>query len=143
MVNLQGELATALSLSAANEAALQRGACRMARLSIQELGGLGPARARHDRCCDYHVGCWVSVGPELGVGLAQALHLATLPNCKDPCGVAPATRWYVDDLVVPRIECDEPGSFRVAARPGLGHLLDAARVRSHQVRHAEWTAIGA
>jgi O-succinylbenzoate synthase len=136
---LQATLDSPISLPATARPAIERGACRMARLSIQEAGGLAEALALHDDLRARNVGCWVAAGPELGVGLAQAIHLATLPGCKDPAVVEPAARWYVDDLVSPPIEFDAPGRFRVPTRPGLGHLLDAPKVRRYQVRHQRWS----
>jgi O-succinylbenzoate synthase len=139
LVALQAELVTPISLDARHAEAIRRGACRMARVSIQDAGGLGPARALHDFCRQHGVGCWVATGPELGVGLTQAIHLATLPNCKDPIDATPPARWYTDDVVVPAIEFDAPGRFLVPTRPGLGHLLDPLKVRRHQVRHQQWS----
>lgn len=135
---LQADLATPICLDATATEAIRRGACRMARLTVQQAGGLGPARALHDSCAEHGVACCVSSSPELGVGLAQAIHLATLPNCKDPADVAPPLRWFVGDVVVPPIEHDSPGQFLVPARPGLGHLLDPVQLRRYQVRHEEW-----
>ncbi|HEU5117792.1 MAG TPA: o-succinylbenzoate synthase, partial [Isosphaeraceae bacterium] len=97
-----------------------------------------PARRLHDFCSESGVDCWVGTVPELGVGQSQAVHLATLPNCKDATDAAPPIRWLVDDVVVPAIEFDEPGKFVVSSRPGLGHLLDPLKVRRYQVRFQEW-----
>ncbi len=135
---LQEELTTPICLEATAAEAIGQGACRMARLSIQRAGGLGPARALHDACRQQNVACCVSSEIELGVGLAQAIQLATLPNCKDPTDVAPPVRWFVGDVVVPPIEHDTPGQFLVPTRPGLGYLLDPVQVRRYQVRHEEW-----
>lgn len=135
---LQAELVTPLCLDATATEAIRRGACRMARLSVQRAGGLGPARALHDFCREHGVDCCVSSECELGVGVAQAIHLATLPSCKDPTDIAPPVRWAVGDVVVPPIEHDAPGQFLVPTRPGLGHLLDPLKVRRYQVRHEEW-----
>ncbi len=137
--SLQSDLMNPISLDAGNESAIRNGACRVARLSIQTAGGFGPARRRHDFCAESGVDCWVGTVPELGVGQSQAVHLATLPNCKDATDAAPPIRWLVDDVVVPAIEFDEPGKFLVSSRPGLGHLLDPLKVRRYQVRYQEWT----
>jgi O-succinylbenzoate synthase len=138
---LQKELTTPIALEATAVGAIRRGACRMARLSIQGAGGFGPARALHDLCRDHGVACWVSTAPELGVGLGQAIHLATLPNCKDPSDIAPSARWFVDDVLVSPIEHHAPGRFRVCTRPGLGHRLDPRKVKHHQARGEEWSAV--
>jgi O-succinylbenzoate synthase len=143
LVALQKELITPICLDATHAEAIRRGACRMARLEIQRAGGLGPALRLHDFCRDHNVGCRVETTPELGVGLAQAIALASLPNCKDPSGLAPAARWFLDDIVKPPIELDDDdlaGRFRVSLRPGLGHVVDWSRVQPHQVRQETWGA---
>lgn len=139
LASLQQELMNPISLEATDQNAIRKGACRVARLSIQAAGGFGPARKLHDLCSQNGVDCWVGTAPELGIGQSQAVHLATLPNCKDATDAAPPIRWFVDDIVVPAVEFDEPGKFLVSIRPGLGHLLDPLKVRRYQVRHQEWT----
>lgn len=136
---LQNELMNPVSLDATNDEAVRSGACRVARLTVQAAGGFGPARKRHDFCAQNGVDCWVGTTPELGVGQSQAVHLATLANCKDATDASPPIRWFADDVVVPAIEFDEPGRFLISSRPGLGHLLDPLKVRRYQVRHQEWT----
>ncbi len=140
MVELQKSLITPICLEATSVEAMRRGACRIVKLEIQRAGGLGPALKLTHEAQENGVSCWVSTTPELGVGQAQAIHLATLSNCKYPAEVAPSTRWFVDDVVVPPIEHDAPGIFSVPTRPGLGHLVDPVKVRRYQIRQQEWTA---
>ncbi len=120
--------------------AIARGACRIVNLKIQRVGGLGPARAIHDLCHSQGVACWVGSVPELGLGQAFGIHLATLSNCKYPSDIEPTTRWFVDDYVVPALELSAPGLFAVPTRAGSGFQVDAAKVRRYQVRSAEFTA---
>jgi O-succinylbenzoate synthase len=119
--------------------AIRRGACRIVNIKIQRVGGFGPARALHDLCYEQGVACWVGTMPELGVGQAQGIHLAALPNCKYPTDVEPSARWFVDDYVVPLIELSTPGILSVPTRPGLGYHVDPAKVRRYQVKHREFT----
>ncbi len=121
-------------------AAIRRGACRIVNIKIQRVGGFGPALAMHDLCYEHGVACWVGSMPELGVGQAQGIHLAALANCKYPTDIEPSARWFVDDYVVPLIELSGPGTLRVPTRPGLGYLVDPAKVRRYQVQHREFTA---
>ncbi len=80
---------TAESVGAVHEA-IERGGCRIVNLKIQRLGGLGPALAVHDDCMRQGVACWVGTMPELGVGRAQGIHLAALPNCRYPTDIEPS-----------------------------------------------------
>lgn len=120
--------------------AIRRGAGRIVNLKIQRVGGLGPARAIHDLCYQNGVDCWVGSMPELGVGQAHGIHLATLPNCKYPSDIEPSSRWFVDDYTVPLVELASPGIIEVPTRPGLGYLVDPVKVRRYQVRQQEFTA---
>ena len=140
LVRLQAIIQTPICLDASHQSAVQAGGCHMARLNIQTAGGLGAARRLHDFCAGNQVGCRVCTGPESGVGIAQALALATLPNCKDPSGLAPLTRWYADTFIKPPIELDDQlhQRLRITTRPGLGHAIDWVRVHEHQVNHAKF-----
>jgi o-succinylbenzoate synthase len=120
--------------------AIRRGACRIVNIKIQRVGGLGPARAIHDLCHQHEIACWVGSMPELGIGQAHGIHLATLANCKYPTDVEPSARWFVDDYVSPPLELSSPGLFSVTTRPGLGFQIDPPRCRRYQVRQAEFTA---
>jgi len=119
-------------------AAIERGACRIINLKLQRVGGFGPARAIHDLCWQHGIDCWVGSMPELGIGQAHGIHLATLPNCKYPSDLAPSARWFVDDYAVPRIEHSSPGVIRVPDRPGVGYCVEAAKVHHYQIRQQEF-----
>ncbi len=119
--------------------AIERGACRIVNLKIQRVGGLGPALAIHNLCHQHQVACWVGSMPELGIGQAHGIHLATLANCKYPSDIEPSTRWFVDDYTIPMIDLSAPGIISVPTRPGLGFLVDPAKVRRYQVRQQEFT----
>jgi O-succinylbenzoate synthase len=121
------------------EEAIRRGACRIVNLKIQRVGGLGPARAIHDLCLRNGVACWVGSMPELGLGQAFGIHLASLANCKYPTDVEPSSRWFVDDYVAPPLELSGPGLFSVPSRPGLGLQVDPHKLRRYQVRQTVLT----
>ena len=130
---------TADSLQRTAEA-LQRGAARVVNIKIQRVGGFGPALAMHDLCQSQGVACWVGTMPELGVGQAHGIHLATLANCKYPTDIEPSARWFVDDYVVPRLELTAPGILSVPTRPGLGYQVDPTTLRRYQVRQRAFTS---
>jgi O-succinylbenzoate synthase len=116
--------------------ALDRGAGRIVNLKLQRVGGLGPARAIHDACAARGVACWVGTTPELGIGQAGGIHLATLADCRYPADIEPSARWFVDDYVTPRLELVAPGRFAVPTRPGVGYQADPAKLRRYAVREA-------
>lgn len=122
--------------------ALRRGAGRVVNLKLQRVGGFGPALAMHDYCQAHGVACWVGTMPELGIGQAQGIHLATLANCKYPTDVEPSARWFVDDYVAPPLELSAPGLFSVPTRPGLGYQIDPVKLRRYLVRQRVFTRTG-
>jgi O-succinylbenzoate synthase len=119
--------------------AIDRGACKIVNLKIQRVGGLAPAQEIHNLCHRRGIACWVGSMPELGIGQAHGIHLATLVNCKYPTDVEPSARWFVDDYVAPTLEFITPGTFAIPTRPGLGFLVDATKLRRYQVRQREFT----
>jgi O-succinylbenzoate synthase len=121
-------------------AAIERGCCRIVNLKIQRVGGLGPAVAIHNLCRQHGIACWVGSMPELGIGQAHGIHLATLANCKYPSDLEPSARWFVDDYVVPLIDLAAPGILEVPTRPGLGYLIDPVKLRRYMVRQQEFHA---
>jgi O-succinylbenzoate synthase len=129
---------TADSLERTAEA-IRRGAGRIVNLKIQRVGGIGPARAIHDLCYQHGVDCWVGAMPELGIGQAHAIHLATLPNCKYPADIEPSARWFVDDYTIPLVGFASAGIIEVPTRPGLGYHVDPLKVKRYQVRQQEFT----
>lgn len=145
MAVLQAEVSTpvcldesAATLGQAAEA-IRRGSCKIVSLKLHRLGGFGPALALHDHCHAHGVTCWVGTAPELGIGRAQGIHLATLGNCRYPTDIEPSARWFVDDYVAPLIELSGPGVLSVPTRPGLGYQVDHAKVRRYQVRQQEFS----
>jgi O-succinylbenzoate synthase len=77
--------------------------------------------------------------PELGIGQAHGIHLATLANCKYPSDLEPSPRWFVDDYSIPLVDLAAPGIIEVPTRPGLGYHVDPVKVRRYQVRQQEFT----
>jgi O-succinylbenzoate synthase len=123
----------------ATHAAIERGACRIVNLKLQRVGGFGPARAIHDLCWQNGIDCWVGSMPELGIGQAHGIQLATLANCKYPSDLAPSSRWFVDDYSVPLVEHASPGVLHVPDRPGVGYRIDASKLHRYQIRQQEFT----
>jgi o-succinylbenzoate synthase len=120
--------------------AIELGACRIVNIKLQRVGGFGPAIQIHNLCHRHGIACWVGCMPELGIGQAAGIHLATLPNCKYPSDIEPSARWFVDDYVVPLIEFASPGLLEIPTRPGLGHLIDSVKLDRYKIRQQEFTA---
>lgn len=107
-------------------------ACRVINIKIQRVGGLQNAKEIHDICGEAEIPVWGGTMPELGIGGAQTLHLATLPNFRYPTDVESSLRWFVDDIVDPLIRA-EKGAIRVAEGAGNGYTLRRKSIQRYMV----------
>jgi len=103
--------------------AVGRAAAAIINIKLQRVGGFTAALDIHNTARAAGVGCWVGTMPELAVGGWGAVHLATLPNIRYPTDVESSARWFVADVTVPPIRCQN-GLIRVPNGAGLGVSLD-------------------
>ena len=108
--------------------------CRIVNIKIQRVGGLHHARQMHDLCAESGIPVWGGTMPELGIGGAQTLHLATLKNFMYPTDVESSKRWFVEDIVEPLIEVHN-GMITLLSSPGNGHRVNQSAVKKYLVRH--------
>jgi len=107
--------------------------CKIVNIKIQRVGGLLNAKRMHDVCAQAGIPVWGGTMPELGIGGAQTLHLATLDNFKYPTDVESSKRWFVDDIIDPLIEVHN-GVITLPDRNGNGYSLNAQAVERYKVR---------
>jgi O-succinylbenzoate synthase len=63
------------------------------------VGGFAAARAIHDLCAAFDVPVWCGGMLESGIGRAQNIHLATLPNFTKPGDTSSSSRYFRHDIV--------------------------------------------
>lgn len=115
--------------------AIDLGSCRIVNIKLQRVGGFLDALRIIEACAGRGIPVWMGTMPELGIGSAQALVLASHPACRFPTDVEPSARWYVDDLLAPALQL-ERGHLHVPPGPGLGFTVDARSLERHTVdRH--------
>jgi O-succinylbenzoate synthase len=100
--------------------AIASGACRIVNIKPGRVGGFAEAIRVHDTCAAAGVPVWHGGMLESGVGRAQNVHLATLPNFTLPGDIAASRRYYAEDLIEPGIEVAPDGTVAVPAGPGSG-----------------------
>ncbi len=115
------------------------GACRIANIKIQRVGGLANALKVYRLCREAGMGIWVGTMPELGVGCAAGVALATLSGCGYPTDVEASARWFRDDVIEPGIEVKN-GFIQVPPTPGLGYAVDEKKLQRYQVAYKECKA---
>lgn len=136
--DLQSKTTTPICLdeSAEDVAELQKAfamkACKIVNIKVQRVGGLKKAKEMHDVCAAAGIPVWAGTMPELGIGGAQTLHLATLANFKFPTDVESSCRWFVDDIVEPHLKVKE-GVFRIPEGTGNCFRLSDSVVQRYKI----------
>jgi O-succinylbenzoate synthase len=87
----------------------------------------------HDVCARAGIPVWGGTMPELGIGAAQTIHLATLPNFTFPTDVESSRRWFVDDIIDPLVEVHS-GRIVLPAGAGYGYRLNEKMIGKYTVR---------
>jgi O-succinylbenzoate synthase len=113
--------------------AIERKSCRIVNIKIQRVGGLKNAKEVHDLCAEHRIPVWGGTMPELGIGGAQTVHLATLDNFLFPTDVQSSRRWFVDDIINPLLEVQN-GLITLPEGVGTGYTVDSRKVQQYKVR---------
>jgi len=113
-------------------------AARIINIKVQRVGGLSEALLMLATARTAGLRCWVGTMPELGIASVQGLHLATLDGFTYPTDIEASDRWYVDDLIEPRIEIDSLGFIKLPAGPGMGFLVDRKKLERYSVSKEEF-----
>ena len=113
--------------------AIELNACKIVNIKIQRVGGLHNAKEIHDLCSKHGVPVWGGTMPELGIGGAQTVHLATLSNFLFPTDVEASSRWFVDDIISPVLEVKD-GIITVPDGVGNCYAVDFPNVQKYKVR---------
>jgi o-succinylbenzoate synthase len=108
-------------------------AARIINIKVQRVGGLSEACHMLKAARQAGLECWVGTMPELGIGSAQGLHLATLDGFSFPTDIESSARWYIDDLVEPAIEIDPNGFIHLPPGPSTGYRVNREKLERYSV----------
>jgi len=139
---LQAQLATPIcldeSIHSVEDArkALDLGSGRIINIKVSRLGGLLNAKRVHDHCHSRGVPVWCGGMHEFGVGRAANLAIASLPGFSIPGDVSGSDKYYHEDIVSPAILARE-GAIPTPGGPGLGYVVDEARVAKATIRRLD------
>jgi O-succinylbenzoate synthase len=111
-------------------------ACRIVNIKLQRVGGYLEVFRILEACVQHNLAVWMGTMPELGIGSAQALVLATHPACVFPTDVEPSSRWFHDDIIEPALMLYD-GHLSLPSRPGLGFEVSLDKLERYSIRH--WT----
>lgn len=109
-------------------------ACRIVNIKLQRIGGYLEAFRILEACVRHKLAAWMGTMPELGIGSAQALVLATHPACVFPTDVEPSSRWFQDDIIEPSLTL-EGGQLSLPSGPGLGFEVSLDKLERYSIRH--------
>ena len=142
---LQANLATPLcadesadSLDALDQLITNR-AARIVNIKVQRVGGLSEALLMLQAALAADLQCWVGTMPELGIASAQALHLAMHPGFSFPTDIEASSRWYVDDVVEPKINIDANGLIKLPHGPGTGFSVSFKKLERYTTAIEKFT----
>ncbi len=113
--------------------AIESGACSVVNIKPARVGGYLEARRVHDVCAAASVPVWCGGMLESGVGRAQNLSLASLPQFTFPSDISATSRYFERDITAPFELVD--GTLAVPTGPGAGVEVDAAAVADFTVHH--------
>jgi O-succinylbenzoate synthase len=105
----------------------------MVNIKLQRVGGYLEAFRIAEACVQHQIPFWMGTMPELGIGSAQALVLASHPACTLPTDVEPSTRWYRDDILKPEI-CMQQSSLSIPDGLGLGFNIDDESIDRYAIQ---------
>ena len=108
-------------------------AARIVNIKLQRVGGYLEAFRIIEACVQKDIPFWMGTMPELGVGSAQALVLASHPACRFPTDVEPSDRWYVDDVLSPALRMNN-GKLSLPSGAGLGFEIDTGAIRRFETK---------
>lgn len=118
--------------------AIQLGSAKIINIKLQRVGGFAPALEIHKTCTDNGIELWCGTMPELGVGQAAGMHLATLSGFVYPADLGPSLRFFKDDVVTPLFEMDENGQFSIPKGKGLCVKIEEHKLDKFAVRKQSW-----
>ncbi|GAB2542221.1 o-succinylbenzoate synthase [Gracilibacillus alcaliphilus] len=103
--------------------ALTLKSCQVISIKLAKVGGFRQAITIHDYCQEQGIPVWCGGMLEAGIGRAQSLALATLPNFYYPADPGPSNRYWQKDIIQPEIEM-EHGIIKLPDHPGIGYQVE-------------------
>ncbi|MGN8647933.1 o-succinylbenzoate synthase [Gracilibacillus sp. HCP3S3_G5_1] len=104
------------------QTAITLSSCKIISMKLAKVGGFANAIKIHDYCEQHNVPVWCGGMLEAGVGRAQSLALATLPNFTLPADPGASSRYWHQDIITPEVEVNN-GYVTLPQKPGIGYQV--------------------
>lgn len=99
--------------------AIEIGACKYINIKYARVGGITSSLAIHKLCGETGTGCWLGGMGESSLGTTVVANLATLPFVNYPSDISPAEKFYAENLGMPILTTEQPGTYTLRNNPGL------------------------
>jgi o-succinylbenzoate synthase len=109
-------------------------AARIVNIKVQRVGGYLESFRIIEACVQHRIPFWMGTMPELGIGSAQALVLASHPECAFPTDVEPSERWYLGDIIKPELRMRK-STLTIPDGPGLGFEVDEESLAHYAIQY--------
>lgn len=116
--------------------ALALKACRVVNIKQGRVGGLLPSLRIAKFASDRGVGVWSGGMDETGIGRAVNIHLQADPAFNLPGDTSETRNYFHEDIIDPPVVLDSEGFIAIPEGPGLGIVVDAARLEKYTI-HSE------
>ncbi|KAB8127149.1 o-succinylbenzoate synthase [Gracilibacillus oryzae] len=103
--------------------AIALNSCQIISIKLGRVGGFHNALAINSLCQEHHIPTWSGGMLEAGVGRAQSLAMATMPNFIFPADQAASDRYWQNDIITPAITA-QSGTITLPDKPGIGYEID-------------------
>ncbi len=84
--------------------AIDLGSARVINIKSSRCGGISESIKVHDLCMHHGIPVWCGGMTETGIGRAQNISMASLPNFTLAHDIAPAKRYFADDITTPFVD---------------------------------------
>ena len=112
--------------------AIEIGACGYINVKYARVGGITPSLAILRLCGETGTGCWLGGMGESSLGTTVVANLCTLPQVNYPSDISPADKFYVENLGMPVLTTDQPGTYTLRNRPGLDTVPNPGVLAKYQ-----------
>ncbi len=116
--------------------ALDLGSCRIINIKLGRVGGHSEARAIQSFAAKTDVPVWCGGMLESGIGRAHNIAMSTLAGFTLPGDVSASARYWDEDIIVPPVTVSSEGTIAAPSDPGIGYMVNDARIDELTVRHS-------
>jgi len=114
--------------------AIDLGSAQVINIKSSRCGGIHESIRIHDLCLKQNIPVWCGGMTETGIGRVQNISMASLPNFTLANDIAPADRYFAEDITVPLVAITERCTLVVPdEQNGITYAVDEAAIERMMV----------